>query len=137
MAEGFVTVELCAAGHPPVETQATEVVVPGDAGIFTVLPGHTPLLTGLCEGVVIARTGDAEPEFFAVHGGFCEVARDKVTILADLMETRAAIDEDRAKAALDRAEERLQKTDKEIDVSRAQAALARAMARLRAHAMEE
>lgn len=130
-----LTLELCSAEHRPVDVEAAEVTVPGAGGVFTVLPGHTPLLTTLREGVVIAHRPDGHAEYFAVHRGFCEVADNRVMILADVMETQGAIDEDRAQAALKRAEERLEKPNREIDVARAEAALARARARLQAHSM--
>lgn len=130
-----LTLELCSAEHPPVDLAAEEVSVPGAGGVFTVLPGHTPLLTTLKEGVVTAYRPGGDPEYFAVHRGFCEVADNKVMILADVMETRGAIDVERARAALKRAEERLEKPDREIDVARAEAAIARARARLEAHSM--
>lgn len=129
--------ELCSAVHPPVDVEAEEVSVPGAGGVFTVLPGHTPLLTTLREGVVVAYPPDGDRQYFAVHRGFCEVADNKITILADVMEIQSAIDEERAKAALKRAEERLDKPDREIDVARAEAAMARARARLDAHSLTD
>lgn len=132
-----LTLELCSAEHPPVDVDAVEITIPGAGGVFTVLPGHTPLLTTLTEGVVVAYRAGGEREYFAVHGGFCEVADNKVTILADVMETRGAIDEARARAALQRAEERLEKPAHDLDVARAEAAMARARARLEARSMSD
>lgn len=133
----LLTLELCSAEHPPVDVAAAEVSVPGAGGLFTVLPGHTPLLTTLREGVVIAYRPEGGQQYFAVHRGFCEVADNKITILADVLETSGAIDEERAKAALKRAEERLEKPSSAIDVARAEAAMARAQARLETRSMAE
>ena len=133
-----LTIELCSPQHAPVELDATEIVLPGASGVLTVLPGHTAALTALTHGVVIVYDQEDETaSFFAVHEGFAEILGDRILVLADVMEPRAAIDEDRAKAALERATGRLEKPKPGISVLRAEAALARARARLRAHDREE
>jgi F-type H+-transporting ATPase subunit epsilon len=48
---------------------------------------------------------DGTVQDLAVHGGFVDVAPDHVTILSDSAELAADIDIDRARAALQRAEE--------------------------------
>jgi len=67
-------------------------------------------------------------EDIAVHGGFVEVSGNKVSILSDSAEIASRIDVERAKAARERAEERLRH---EHDAEAA-SALARANARLSA-----
>ena len=131
-----IHVELTSPGAAPIEVEAVEVIIPGAAGIFTVLPGHTALLTNLTQGVVIAKPTRGPNVFFAVHGGFAEVNKDRVLVLADIMEHAEKIDAERAKAARDRAQEYLRQPE-EFNVARAEAALARALARLQAHAGEE
>ena len=137
MAEPKLTLELSSPQHVPVDVDTVEVVVPGSAGVFTVLPGHTPALTTLAHGVVIAYDSWDNKSFFAVHRGTAEVLDDKIVVLADVMETQGAIDKERAEAALARAERRLAKPDKSIDVARAEAALARARARIQVHSGQE
>ena len=137
MAEARLTLELSSPLHEPVDIDTVEVVVPGSAGVFTVLPGHTPTLTTLAHGVVIAYDTWDNKSFYAVHCGTAEVLHDKIVILADVMETQGAIDKERAEAALARAERRLAKPDKSISVARAEAALARARARIQAHHGQE
>lgn len=134
MAKAPLQLELCSPAHPPLSFEVTEVVVPGAAGIFTVLSGHTPLLTTLSKGALIARLPDGEDRFLAVHDGFAEVLDNRISILADTMELAENIDLARAEAAAERARERLRKPSSELDVARAEAALARSLARLQAHA---
>lgn len=129
-------VELNSPGAAPIEVEAVELIIPGAAGIFTVLPGHTALLTTLTQGVVIAKPTRGASVFFAVHGGFAEVNNDRVLILADVMELAEKIEVDRAKAARDRAHEYLRQSE-DFNAARAEAALARSLARLQAHAGEE
>ena len=82
------------------------VTLPGGAGQMGILKGHAPLLSTLTVGEIVMHEG-AEQSFIAVSGGVVEVRPDKVTILADVAESAEDIDEDRAQAALDRAQESL------------------------------
>lgn len=133
----MLTVEIATPGHAPRRFEAAEVVLPGESGVFTVLPGHTPLLASLTHGVLISYALDGGARFFAIHRGFAEVRDDLVTVMAMTIEDAAAIDAERAAAARERAEGRLKKPAADIDTARAEAALARAAARLQAHGGEE
>ena len=62
---------------------ASQVVVPGVEGEFTVLPGHAPVISALRPGVVDATLGDARKIRVFVKGGFAEVDADRVTVLAE------------------------------------------------------
>jgi len=135
MAEASVPVQLLAPDKAPVSFEASELVVPGLGGVFTVQAGHTPLLSVLLPGVLEVRNGDAS-DFYALHGGFAEVTKDGVSILADAYEHSDHIDRERAEAAKERAQERLRKRPEDLNVQRAEAALARSFARLHAHAGE-
>lgn len=98
----------------------------GDIGV---LPGHAPLITGLAVWPLRVLKEDGEHRI-AVCGGFMEVQPTKVTILASCAELPGEIDIARAKAARERAEERLNGEQADIDVARAEAALKRAVTRL-------
>jgi F-type H+-transporting ATPase subunit epsilon len=84
------------------------VVLPGAAGEMGILPKHAPVLTTLKYGIVKIRKSGKE-ELFTVAGGVAEVQPDIVTILADAAENVEEIDEARADAARQRAEEILAK----------------------------
>jgi len=58
-----------------------EVVLPGSEGYLGVLPGHAPLLTALAPGNITFKSGGRE-QTFVVGGGFVEVLRDRVSVLA-------------------------------------------------------
>lgn len=131
-ATGVVAVELAAMGKPAVHLDVSEIAIPGEFGIFTVLPGHTPLLSALGIGVLVARPAKGEPQYFAVHGGFAEVTEDKVLVLAQTAEEAEEIDLARAEDARDRAERRLKAREEDIDSLRAELALHRALARIHA-----
>lgn len=132
MSEDVLTLELCAPEDDLVTMDVVEVIIPGEAGVFTVRPGHTPVLSTLIPGVLVATGAGGEEHHFAVHGGFAEVRDNRIRILADTFESQDDIDPARAKAAEERAQELLRKPSSDKDWSRAEAALARATARLRA-----
>src|SRR4030081_638455 len=71
------------------------VVAPGAEGGVGILPRHAPLLTTLNPGMVRIKKGGTE-EAMAVGGGFLQVARDQVLILADTPERADESDEARA-----------------------------------------
>lgn len=105
------------------------VVVTGVEGQLGILPHHIPLVTPLKIAPVKVKKGNTE-ELIAVNGGFVEVRKDKVVILAESAEMSSQIDIDRAQAAKERAEQRLSAKTSEIDHRRAELALQRAMNRI-------
>lgn len=111
-----------------VREQVDEVQIPGVAGYFGVLPGHTPLLAALSVGELWYRQGQ-DRTYLAIAHGFAEVLPDKVTILAQLAEHAEEIDVERAEAAQRRASERLGQTG-DIDYERARLALMKSLTRL-------
>jgi len=106
-----------------------EVILPGTEGYLGVLPGHAPLLTRLDTGR-IAYTRGGKTGYLAVSGGFAEVLRDRVSVLAEICERAEEIDLDRAREEKLRAEARLKKADPSDDEFRA-AQLSLRKARLR------
>ena len=105
------------------------LIVRSICGELGILPKHARLLTELIPHAMRIKEGGGETKLF-VSGGFMEITPEKITILADAAENPDEIDVERAKAAYERANERLNKKDPEIDIDRAEAALARAKARL-------
>ncbi len=106
------------------------VLAPGPEGQLVILPHHTPLMTVLMPGELIARK-DGEDFAMCITGGFLEVRPDKVVILADACERAEEIDLDRAEAARRRAEEILKGHAPQVDLARAQAELQRSLARIK------
>lgn len=105
-----------------VEFNTTE----GEIGI---LPGHIPLTVIVKPGILNIYEEQGQKEA-ALHSGFAEILPDSVTILAEIVEWPEEIDESRAQAARERAEERLHSHTPETDVARAETALQRAVARI-------
>ena len=106
------------------------IIAPGAEGQLGILPHHAPLMTILQSGELVVRRGNDE-DTMAISGGFLEVRPDRVIVLADQAERAEEIDEERAAAAKQRAEERLRQRGTEgFDETRAEAALRRAIARV-------
>jgi len=116
-----------------VSEEAQIVASPGSEGEFGVLAGHTPFLTTLKTGMIRYTDVNGKEHYIFVSGGFAEALPDKVTVLAESAEKRSEIDVERAKAALQRAEERLAeaRSREEVDFNRARGALNRATVRIR------
>lgn len=105
---------------------------PGTEGGFGVLAGHHPMLASLDIGRMTFSDREQGSMSVAISGGFAEVRRDRVTVLAETAEFSQEIDVTRAEAARDRARERLEKRrEQQTDQARARLALARAINRLR------
>lgn len=110
--------------------QVDMVVVRGVEGELGILANHIPLVTPLRIDAARIKK-DGKEEVLAVNGGFIEVRKDKVVILAESAELPEDIDVERAQAAKARAEQRLQAARQEnIDFLRAKLSLQRAINRL-------
>ncbi len=111
------------------QEEVDEVIAPGALGELGILPNHAPLITSLAPGELRVKAGGNVEEYF-VSGGFLEVHTDEVTVLADAAEHGSEIDVERAEAARQRAQQRLEQAG-DADRARAQAALSRSLQRLR------
>lgn len=113
------------------------LVVPSLDGYLGILAGHAPMVAAVSLGIVQFGRFHGSKHRMAVNGGFLEVsAGNRVTLLADTAELAEEIDVLRARAARDRAIQRLQARQAGIDHARAERALARALNRLRAAGAE-
>jgi F-type H+-transporting ATPase subunit epsilon len=111
---------------------AAMFVAPGKLGEFGVLPGHDPWFVALGVGSLVVTKPSGETKEYFLNGGYCQIDDDNVVMLAEVAEPGDKIDVERAKAAKQRAEERLKNTAKDdsIDLMRAEFALRRALYRL-------
>ena len=92
-------------------------------------PGHAAFLAALVENHTRIYLADGTVQDVAVHGGFVQVAKNKVSILSDLAELGPQIDVTRAQRAKERADGLLARgndTDAEAALRRAHARIAAA-----------
>ncbi|RIX51018.1 F0F1 ATP synthase subunit epsilon [Paenibacillus nanensis] len=123
-------VEIVTPERKVYEETANMVSVKGVEGELGILPNHIPLVTPLRIAPVTIKRDGGKVDVVAVNGGFIEVRKDKVVILAESAEMAKDIDVARAEAAKQRAQQRLAARQDEIDFRRAERALQRAMNRL-------
>jgi F-type H+-transporting ATPase subunit epsilon len=118
-----------------VDTEADTVTVPTASGDVGLLPGHAPMISALRPGILTYAARGREDRI-AVAGGFVEINRDKVSVLADAAETADEVDADAARAArteLERSlEDAWQQPVEETDPLREQLEAADARLRLAA-----
>ena len=116
-------------------SQVRSVRVPGIEGSFGVLANHAPLMTALAIGLVKVEHENGDLEYIATSGGFMEVNKEKTIILADTTEQASDIDLTRAEAAISKAREHLA-SGAAVDYEEARAALERATNRMKVVQLE-
>lgn len=99
-------------------------------GEIGILKDHMPMVVAVAIGPVrIKKDGDWLEA--VLSEGFMEVMQDKVVLLVDTAEWPNEIDINRAKAAEERARERLESQLSRVEYMQSQAALQRALSRLK------
>ena len=120
--------EVATPDHLLLSREVDEVIAPGSQGEFGVLPGHCHFLTTLRIGELRYRVGD-QTNYMSVLWGFAEVTPTKVTVLAEIAEKAEDIDVERAQAAVERAEKRLEVGGLPSELKEAQISLEKARLR--------
>ncbi|MFZ4632394.1 MAG: ATP synthase F1 subunit epsilon [Patescibacteria group bacterium] len=114
MSEKTIKFEIVTPERVVLKQEILQVSVPTKSGEITILPDHIPLVSILKPGIIELKKIDGVTEIMAVSGGFIEVLKDKIVILADTAERAEELDEERIAMAQKKAEE-LKKSAKEID----------------------
>lgn len=128
-----IHVDVVSAEEAIFSGSAEMVVVPGTEGELGIFPRHAPLLTRIKPGSVRIKLPEQDKEeHIYVSGGMLEIQPNVVTILSDTAIRGADLDESRAMAAKQAAEEAMKNRTSDIDYAAAQAELAEAIAQLKA-----
>ncbi|MEO0383695.1 MAG: F0F1 ATP synthase subunit epsilon [Pseudomonadota bacterium] len=98
MADAF-PFELVSPERQLVAGEATQVVVPGAEGQFTVLANHAPFLSTLKPGVLEVTMADGSTDRIFVRGGFADANPEGLSLLAEEAQRVADMD----MASLDQA----------------------------------
>ena len=112
------------------EGQAEMIIVHTPDGEIGILKDHEQAVVAVTAGVIRFLVDGVWKEA-AITPGFMEVTTEKTILLVDTAEWPEEVDINRAKAAKERAEERLQQKLAYLEHIRSQASLARALARLK------
>lgn len=114
------------------DDEVDQILVPTEKGQIGILPHHINLITKISSGELIIRNKGTN-RFIGVTGGFLEILKNTVTILADYATHAEGINTEKAEEAKKRAEEVI-KNKKDIlpqeDLIRAQSELRRALLEL-------
>ena len=105
-------VEIVALSGSVYHGETTSVRAPGTDGGFEILANHAPMLASLGIGVLSLKTPDGQKITYATSGGFLQVLKNRVIILAESAEAVGEIDVERAKLAEKHAAEKLSEADK-------------------------
>jgi F-type H+-transporting ATPase subunit epsilon len=134
MSDKFIKFEIVTPERVVLKEEIKQITLPTKAGEITVLPDHIPLVSSLVPGVIHVKRRNGEDEIISISGGFLEVLKDKVVILADTAERAEELDMDRAEEAHRRAAELKEKARRGEDFNFAEvnAAIERELARTKA-----
>jgi F-type H+-transporting ATPase subunit epsilon len=125
-----LSLEIVTPERRVLQTTADELRAPGVKGGFGIRPGHASFMTALEPGRLTIVSGGRE-EHYAVGGGFLQVDRDRVIVLADSAEAREEIDVEAARRDFAEATERLRSmTEQDAGHAVESARVRRATARL-------
>ncbi len=126
-----ITFEIITPEREVLKTEISQLTVPTAEGQITILPHHIPLVATLLPGEIIAKQ-NGEEILMAISGGFLEVLKNKVVILADTAERAEEIDEKRAEEARKKAQELKDKRRFDrVEFATLQAKIEKELARLR------
>ena len=98
--------------------QVEMVIATGTLGELGILPGHTPLLSGVKPGPIRLILEGGEEEIFFASGGYIEVQPTSITILADTALRADDLDEVAALEAQKKAERELVDQKSDVDFAR-------------------
>ena len=108
------------------------LIIPAVDGEQAIMAHHEETIIAVQNGEMRMQKEEGGEWSFAVLGkGFCMAANNRVTVLADTVERPEEVDVNRAKEALERAQERLRQKQSIQEYHTTQAALARALTRLK------
>ena len=107
-------------------------IIPSVDGEKAIMAHHEEVIVAVDNGEMRMQKEEGGEWSYAVLGkGFCMVANNRVTVLADTVERPEEVDANRAKEALERAQERLRQKQSIQEYHMTQAAMARALTRLK------
>lgn len=128
-----VHVDVVSAEESIFSGEAEFVVAPAGAGEVGIYPNHAPMITTIKPGALrIKQSAEQEETLIFISGGMLEVQPGMITVLADTAIRGQDLDETKAIAAKEAAEEALKNRSSEIDYAAAQAELAEAVAQIQA-----
>ncbi|MDD3369727.1 MAG: ATP synthase F1 subunit epsilon [Lachnospiraceae bacterium] len=122
--------KILASDHIFYDGKCTNLVIPVEDGEIGIMANHEDIAISMSPGSLHLVQEDGTVIQAVTGTGIASVNHNTVIILVDFAEKPEEIDEKRAQAAKERAEERLRQKQSIREYHTSQASLARAMARL-------
>lgn len=107
-----------------------ELVVPTTTGEIAILPNHAALFTQVAAGEIAIKKG-GKTQFMAVSGGFLQVEKNMVNLLADYAVRSEEIEIAKAEEARKRAEKAMAEKATDRDFALAESAFKKAVLELK------
>ncbi len=108
------------------------LIIPSLDGEWAIMAHHEEMIIAVRSGEMRMQLEKNGKWHKAVIGqGFCQIANNRAMLLADTVEKPEEVDENRAREALERAQERLRQKQSIQEYHLTQAAMARALVRLK------
>lgn len=123
MAESFAF-ELVSPEALVLSGDASQVVVPGTDGYFTVLANHAPVMSTVKPGVLDVTMADGASHKVYVRGGFADVSPSGLTLLAEHAVSIEDMDMDQLETQIQDVREDIADADSEAKKQKAEALLA-------------
>ena len=121
--DGHLLLEVVTPERKVFSAEVSELSFPtAERGYYGILPGHTPLMTPVGDGL-ITYVQNGQKRMLTVFGGFAEVGPDRVTILARESETPEMLDATALESLRQNAQQRLKEAKEPQELASAQADL--------------
>ena len=104
---------------------------PGVIGGFQILYNHAPMLAEIGVGEIKFKNPNNQEYFYATSGGYVDVAKNRVTLLAETVERADEIDTPRAETAFDKSHIQISEIKSEEKRLEIKQAIERAQNRIR------
>lgn len=128
-----VRIDVVSAEEEIFSGEAEFIAAPASAGEVGIYPHHAPMITTIKPGALRIKLPDTTEEtLIFLSGGMLEVQPGLVTVLADTAIRGHDLDEAKAIAAKEAAEEAMKNRTTDMDFAKAQAELAEAVAQIQA-----
>ena len=72
---------IASVGETKFDGAAVSVTMPGEAGVFTVLPNHEPFVTTLKSGNILVKQSGGSEKTFAIESGVAECSGGRAVVL--------------------------------------------------------
>jgi len=103
MSDSLIHLEIVTPGKIVFSDDVKSFTAPGTVGSFQILPRHAAFISTIKPGKVKFVTKDNDEKLFATSGGVVEVHNNKISMLAETIETKDEINIQRALASKEKA----------------------------------